>query len=142
MIDEPSSYDFDIKLDKGGEEIFKLLLEKVHSQAQKLESLQCIICPLKGCLKSGQEEFEVRGALIADRVIHLEFPFRGRVSLIMAGIIDENGTIRTKFIAILRLVDLPVNAKRFAQPINPDTGDTGTGTGTQTLRTAADMCRT
>jgi len=129
---EPIS--FTIRLDKGGEEDFTLELET--GECQIFEPLELSICPLRGWLRSDFEEYEVRGTLFYSPLLsalHLEFPFR-RVRLIMGGFVHSNGDILTRFIAVepssqlSKRVNLPRN-----MAINPDVGDTGTGTGTATL---------
>jgi len=114
-------YFFDIRLDRGGTEVLTLDLET-----------DCLgsICHLSGQLTSGtSEHFDVRGIRFGNRV-YLEFPFR-RVKIVMGGVRDSNDKFHMRFIAAPR--DQLLAESSVVPPIDPDVGDTGTGTATQTF---------
>jgi hypothetical protein len=125
--------DFTLRMDlTGDEETFDLTLETGPGECEIFEPLGLEICPLSGWVTSDFERYEVRGILIEPlHLIYFEFPFR-RVKLIMGGIVKDNGDITLRFVAVPPDVTLQADLPQVVA-INPDEGETGTGTATQTL---------
>lgn len=122
----PTDYFLDMTLDRGGVERFNLHLDQDPSQCVP-GPLGLPVCRLSGWLNSSQNP--VTGTLLGDDVIHLRFPLR-RVEIIMGGIVLPTDDLVMRFSAVPPFI----NARRpDILSIDPDVGDTGTGTATQTV---------
>jgi len=107
----------------GDNEEFDLLLDE--------ECLGVPICRLFGTLtpEAPEPAFPVNGFQIG-RFVYFEMPFR-RAKLLMGGVRDFNDDLHMKYIGVEP--ESPVSESAAVSRVNPDVGDTGTGTGTQTL---------
>jgi len=118
-------YQFVMTLDRNGDtESFVLELHE--------ECLGLPICRLWGELTSSSSEvFNVQGFRVAG-LVHLEFGFR-RAKLLLGGVRDSNDDLFMRFVGVEP--DAPLTKVPEMVAINPDVGETGTGTGNQTRRT-------
>lgn len=131
------SWFYTLNLDKNGdEEEFTLILDLNSADCETLgPALK--VCKVSGTLKSKVPEvFEVTGTRIFTftqplSVINLKVKFR-KVKLVISGVIDSDNELLSRFFAhapegVASSTLLPPGS------VDPDEGDTGTGTGTQTL---------
>ena len=116
-------YQFELTSDKNGDkESFTLDLHE--------ECLGLPICRLWGDLTpGGSEHFAMQGFRVAD-LVYLELPFR-KAKLLMGGVRDRNDDLFLRFVGVD--LDGPLSKRSEKFSINPDVGETGTGTGNQTV---------
>lgn len=123
MASTRTDYQFEITLDSNGDtESFSLELNE--------ECLGLPICRLWGELRSGSSEvFTVQGFRVAN-LMHFEIGFR-RVKIVMGGVRRGNDDLFMRWVAVEPDGALARIPEMVA--INPDVGETGTGTGNQTF---------
>ncbi len=126
---------YSLRLDKNGdEESFTLTLFSNPAHCLPIGPHGMRLCRLRGKLvASPREEYTVVGTRLFTPqgfVMSLEFRFR-RVRMMATGVETGDG-FTSRFIAH-DVNNKEVNAERLTARIDPDSGDTGTGTGTQTL---------
>ena len=126
-----TDYDFDMVLDNENHDTEKFKL-KLHE-----ECLGLPICRLWGELTSSEssEVFNMQGFRV-DRMVYLEIPEFRKVKILLGGIRDRNDDLMLRFVA--DDPDEPHAEARKKAAVNPDVGDTGTGTANQTRRTDSD----
>jgi hypothetical protein len=131
QMNSTTSFQFVMTLDKNGDtESFVLELQE--------ECLALPICRLWGDLtSSSSEHFNVQGFRVAN-LVHLELPFR-KAKLLMGGVRDDNDDLFLRFVAVGLDHSLSQSSEMFA--IDPDVGDTGTGTANQTALNEGNLSR-
>lgn len=133
MNGNAESWVFDLTLDKNGEtESFTLNLNMDPADCQEFAGIR--LCRLTGELIDGMRPWPVVGTRLftgPGYVITLEFAFR-RVRILATGVETREG-FTTRFLAFRRNQAFTGEEEMREARIDPDTGDTGTGTATQTL---------
>ena len=129
---EREEWFYDIKLDKNtSEELHCTLFLTREPRCDEIGSDPFELCRVHGELVvSPQERYDVTGSRLhigSVIVVSLAFPFR-RVRLLAIGIHLDEASFTTRFIAHRRGHDVEAAFER----VDPDVGDTGTGSGTQT----------
>lgn len=95
------------------------------------ECLSAPLCRLSGTLKPRETpgSFDLSGFRVG-AFVHFEIPFR-KAKLVMNGVRDDNDDLYMRYVGAA--LDHPLSKSEATFAVNPDVGDTGTGTGNQTL---------
>lgn len=133
---------YELQLDRTGEsETVTLILYTNPAHCEAVGPFGLRLCRLTGeIVVSPHERYTVTGTRLYTvplSVINIEFPFR-HVRLMASGVVLADDSLFTRFIAHDKdRADL-ASQEALAGPINPGSGDTGTGTGTTTLLESAE----